>query len=94
METNLHRSAHPIEDGGGEPAVLLTIPQAAHRLAVGRSTLYLLIDAGELEVIHIGRAVRVPADAVDEFVARRRAAGNDRAGVPPVPSRPGRRPGR
>jgi excisionase family DNA binding protein len=43
----------------GQP-LLLTIPQAAHRLGVGRTTLYELTNAGELEVGHIGRCARIP----------------------------------
>jgi hypothetical protein len=42
-----------------------TSPQRARRLAIGRSALYFLIGAGDLHVIHIGRAVRVPTDAID-----------------------------
>jgi len=50
--------------------LLLTIPQAAHRLGVGRTTVYELTNAGELEVVHIGRCARVPAAALDAFVER------------------------
>ena len=42
------------------------------RLNIGRTLIYELIGAGALEVIHIGRAVRVPADALFDFVERRR----------------------
>jgi hypothetical protein len=35
--------------------------------------MYELIAAGELETVHIGRAVRVLVDAVEEFVARLRS---------------------
>ena len=52
--------------------LLLTVPEAATALALGRTKVYELIGAGELEVIHIGRAVRLPAEAVAEFVARKR----------------------
>lgn len=53
--------------------VLLTIPEAARLLSIGRTLTYELIGAGELETVHIGRAVRVPVAAVHEFVERRRA---------------------
>lgn len=53
--------------------LLLTIPQAAAVLAVGRTTLYELISDGQLDVVHIGRSCRVPADAIREFVDARRA---------------------
>lgn len=54
--------------------VLLTIPEAARKLGIGRTLTYELIAAGELEVVHIGRAARVPLDAVSDFVARRQSA--------------------
>ena len=57
---------------GTEP-LLLTIPEAARMLAIGRTLAYELIAAGELEVVHINRAARVPLDAVHAFVERRRA---------------------
>ena len=52
--------------------VLLTVPEAARALAIGRTLLYELIAAGRIEVVHIGRCTRVPVDAVHEFVARQR----------------------
>jgi excisionase family DNA binding protein len=51
---------------------LLSIPDVAHRLCVGRTSVYALISSGDLEVVHIGRSVRVPVAAIDEFVARKR----------------------
>jgi len=53
--------------------ILLTIPEAARLLSIGRTLAYELIAAGELEVVHIGRAARVPVEAVREYVERRRA---------------------
>jgi excisionase family DNA binding protein len=53
--------------------ILLTIPEAARLLSIGRTLAYELIAAGELEVVHINRAARVPLDAVHAFVERRRA---------------------
>lgn len=50
--------------------VLLTIPQTAQRLGVGRTTVYELTTAGELEVVHIGRCARIPVASVDNFVER------------------------
>lgn len=55
------------------PPVLLTIPEAARLLSIGRTLAYELIANGELEVIHINRAARVPMDAIDDFVRRRRS---------------------
>ncbi len=52
--------------------LLLTIPQAARVLAVGRTTVYELIAAGLLETVHTGRSVRVPVEALRAFVDRQR----------------------
>jgi excisionase family DNA binding protein len=48
--------------------LLLTIVQAAGALSVGRSTAYEMIARGDLDVVHLGRAVRVPVRAVEELV--------------------------
>src|SRR5205814_1367360 len=58
--------------GAGVAPLLLTIPQAASVLAVGRTTVYELIGAGDLEAVHIGRSARVPVASIELFVARRR----------------------
>ena len=52
--------------------LLLTVPEAAERLAVGRSTIYELTANGELEVVHIGRCARIPVALPAEFVRRKR----------------------
>ena len=62
----------PVAPGGPE-RLLLSVVQAAGVLGVGRTTAYQLIRAGELEVVHVGRSVRVPADALPDLVRRLRA---------------------
>ncbi len=47
---------------------LLTMNEAATRLAVGRTTLYELIAKHELRTIKIGRARRVPESALQEWI--------------------------
>jgi excisionase family DNA binding protein len=59
----------------GVSPLLLTIPQAAAVLSVGRTTVYELIGAGDLEAVHIGRSVRVPVADLHAFVARQRRTG-------------------
>ena len=63
-------------DGAGHAPLLVSVREAAAILGVGRTTAYELIASGELEVVHIGRAARVPVAALDEYVAtlRRRAS--------------------
>ena len=53
--------------------LLLTALQVAQLLAVGRTSVYGLITAGDLETVHIGRSMRIPADSVHAFVALRRS---------------------
>lgn len=52
-------------------ARLLTVPQAMAQLNVSRWTLYNLIRSGELASVTIGRARRIPATALDEFITNR-----------------------
>jgi excisionase family DNA binding protein len=52
--------------------LLLTIPEAARLLAVGRSTLYELINEGRLRPAHICRSVRIPVEELREFVTAMR----------------------
>lgn len=52
---------------------LVTVVEAARALGIGRSKAYELIASGDLEVVHIGRAARVPVDAIDDLVIRLRA---------------------
>ena len=49
----------------------LTAEQAAEHLGVGRTTVYRLINTGELPSITIGRCRRIPLERIAAFVARR-----------------------
>ena len=51
--------------------LLLRIPEAAAELGLARSTVYLLIQTGQLPVIRIGRAVRIPRVALEEWIEQR-----------------------
>ena len=48
---------------------LLRVDDAAKYLAVGRSTVYELIAQGAIPTVHIGRAVRIPTEALKQLVA-------------------------
>ncbi len=45
------------------------MPEAAKMLDLGLTKTYELVNSGQLRVVRIGRAIRVPADALTEFVA-------------------------
>ena len=49
---------------------MLTIPEAAKRLRLGRSTVYHLAQRGELPSVRIGRSVRVRGDKLDAWLDR------------------------
>jgi excisionase family DNA binding protein len=53
--------------------LLLTIPEAALALGIGRSLCYELVLRGELPSIKLGRARRIPVASLEAFVARRAA---------------------
>ncbi|KKN75243.1 hypothetical protein LCGC14_0382420 [marine sediment metagenome] len=52
--------------------MLLTVKEAARRLSLARSTVYQLVVAGQIESITIGRARRIPLDALTAYIDRLR----------------------
>jgi excisionase family DNA binding protein len=68
--------------------LLVDLASAAARLGVSRSTLYRLIEAGQLDTVHVGRSVRIPIAALEDLVdgLRRRPKGQRRQPVDGHPS--------
>lgn len=52
-----------------------TLDEAARDLRVGRGTVRRLVRDGELDVVRIGRCVRVPKDATRALIDRLRTGG-------------------
>jgi excisionase family DNA binding protein len=50
--------------------LLLKVNEAASQLQVGRTTVYGLIQSGEIRCVRIGRAVRIPRRALEEYADR------------------------
>ena len=48
--------------------LLLTVPEVADALGLGTSKVWELIAAGRIQSVKVGRARRVPADALAQFV--------------------------
>jgi excisionase family DNA binding protein len=74
-EVPLVPSIHQSPDRNAPPALavmplLLTVNQAAQMLGIGRSTLYELIDAGEIRSVKVGASRRIPLKAVHEYIDR------------------------
>src|ERR1700685_3238003 len=58
-------------------ALLLTVREVAERLGCGRTFVYELISAGDLETVKLGRLRRVPVAALDALIERLRASARD-----------------
>jgi len=57
-----------------QESLLLRTEEVARLLSIGRTKVYELIGRGELPVVRIGRSVRIPRRALEEWI-RERAAG-------------------
>jgi excisionase family DNA binding protein len=51
--------------------LLLTVEEAARQLHIGRTFAWELVRKGELPVVRLGRCVRVPRQALQEWLDRR-----------------------
>ncbi len=60
--------------------LLLTIPEAAERLGLSRSQVYIIMRRGELPSVRIGRSRRVAARDLERFVERLREQLREGAG--------------
>lgn len=47
---------------------ILTIPQVAQALGIGRKAAYALVNAKKLGAIRVGRSIKVPKFSLEEFV--------------------------
>lgn len=54
--------------------LLVTIPQAATMLALGRISIYQLIWTGEITPVHIERSVRISVEQLERFVLLKQAS--------------------
>jgi excisionase family DNA binding protein len=55
--------------------ILLKPAEAGELLGIGRSTVYHLIDQGDLPVVRIGRSVRIPVKALHALIDRQLESG-------------------
>ena len=53
-----------------EPPVLLTVPEAARVLRIGLNRAYQLCRAKEIPSLLIGHTIRVPRQALEEWIKR------------------------
>lgn len=65
----------------GEVEYLKVVPDVTRKLNVSRSTVYLLMDRGELGYVKFGRSRRVPREALEDFIKRNTVPAGGRAGT-------------
>ena len=58
-------------------ALLLRVDEAAKLLGIGRSKTYQLIARGELPHMRVGGSVRVPVEALRDWIRRRTEANQE-----------------
>ena len=51
--------------------LLLTVEEAARRLGIGKTLAWELVWQGVLPSVRLGRCVRIPLAALEEWIARR-----------------------
>jgi excisionase family DNA binding protein len=61
-----------------DPKLLFKADEVARRLSLGRATVYLMMASGELPTLRRGRAVRVPARALERWIEERTRAAEAR----------------
>lgn len=61
-------NSHPPAINHVSSPLLVSVPEAAELLGIGRTKLYELILSGEIATVTIGRARRVPVVALRDFV--------------------------
>jgi excisionase family DNA binding protein len=49
---------------------LLSVKEAAVLIGVGRTTIYKLMDGGDLAYVHVGKSRRIPLKEAHDFVER------------------------
>ena len=47
---------------------ILTVPEVANILRIGRNAAYQLVTDGNIRCIHIGRSIRIPRTALVQFL--------------------------
>ena len=60
---------------GTTERLLLTVEEAARRLGIGRTLAWQLVRQGVLPTVRLGRCVRVPWQALQEWIARQAQGG-------------------
>lgn len=73
IRTELQTDAGPSDDSanGIEP-IAMRVPDACRYIGIGRSTLYVLIAEGEVEIVKLGCSTLVLTESLKALIAKRR----------------------
>ena len=71
---DVQEQSQPTLEASIEP-LLVRVEEAARILSLSRSTIYEMLDAGELPSVRRGAARRIPLAALREWVARQSVTG-------------------
>src|SRR3954447_24417489 len=63
-------TADGLPGAGSNESLLLTPEEAARLLRIGRTTVYVLMKAGDLRPVHIGRSCRLARAELERYVKR------------------------
>ncbi|MBE0532634.1 MAG: DNA-binding protein [Rhodospirillales bacterium] len=72
FKTNLARQDEPVIDGLAD-RILAPIPTAARALGIGRTRMYQIIDAGNVESVKLGKRHLVVVESLHAYADRLRA---------------------
>lgn len=62
-----HPGVRQTKEGAQRGARWLTVEEAAQWIGVGRTTVYGLIETGDVSTVHVGRKVFVPIEALEAY---------------------------
>ncbi|MGQ3227466.1 MAG: helix-turn-helix domain-containing protein [Blastomonas fulva] len=60
----------------------MRVPDACRFTGISRSTLYLLIARGEIEIVKVGAATLVLTESLRDLIERQRRSGTSRTAIP------------
>jgi excisionase family DNA binding protein len=80
MERPIDGKSSADEGGHAMEPLLLKAGDVAKLLGLGRSKVFAMLAVGELPVIRIGRSVRVPRAALEDWIAERTQRASGRSG--------------
>jgi len=66
---------------GAGARLMLTVPEVASRLSLGRSTVYAMLKSGELASVAVGRLRRIPLDSLEGFLSSLQVAPSGAVGT-------------